>query len=92
VSTPEKPLQGVERATIYCEWRSFYWGAECTLLGLTYATRHKTHGSARQAADEILDQVRERTGKASASIRRIYAKQYEIVVPNEAKAPTKDPA
>jgi hypothetical protein len=79
-SEPTNPAP--QRATIFCEYHTFYWGATCYLDGVAYANRERTHGSARQAADEILAQVRARTGNAAASIRRLYAKQYELTVPS----------
>lgn len=82
-SPPSAPPPGSERATIYCRYHTFYWGAKCRLGDADYETRMRIHGSARQAADEILSQVRERTGNVAASIRRTSPKQYEIIVPNK---------
>jgi hypothetical protein len=67
------------RATVYCEYRGgYYWYAQATLDGVGLVdSKKRHHGSARQAADEVLAQIRA-TG-AEATMRRIGQKQYEIV-------------
>jgi hypothetical protein len=74
---------GSARATVFCKFVGFYWYAQVTLDGLGFfESKNKIHGSARQASDEVLAQIR--ATHASATMRRISPKQYEITVPNNA--------
>ena len=68
------------RATVYCKFIDFYWHAQCNHSIGFFESKKRTHGSARQAADEVLSQVREEN--ASATMRRLSPKQYEITLQN----------
>ena len=83
---PVSPV-GSQVATIYCSYRAFYWFARCPIRGLPFETRMKTHGSARQAADEICALLRA-NGQTVLKLVRIYSKQYVVhFVPKEGGKP-----
>jgi hypothetical protein len=68
-------------ATIYCKFMEFYWFAWCPLPdGASYNSENKTHGSARQAADEVLARMRADLGQG-VTMRRLSIKVYEVTVP-----------
>ena len=79
--TMNKP---VITSTIYCSFREFYWRAECLMEGQHFETESRLHGGARQAADEILDQVRKVNENAKITMRRLFPKQYEISIAKSA--------
>jgi hypothetical protein len=72
-------------AIVYCKFREFYWFASVGLPnGVAYGSLQKTHGSTRQAADEVLAQVRRDHGPA-VTMRRLGSRTFEITVPEGAK-------
>ena len=79
----ERELAAINGAVIYCRYRQFYWSATCRAGNINYDSVRRIHGSARQAADEILAQIRSTTGHSEITLRRIYPEQYQIVVPND---------
>jgi len=74
------------RATVYCKFIDFYWHAQCNHCIGFFESKKRTHGSARQAADEVLSQISEEN--ASATMRRLSPKQYEITLQNTFKGAT----
>lgn len=69
--------------TVFCRFRSYYWHAQCSfpVLG-AYESKARIHRSARQAADEVLSEIRAEHGPA-VTMRRLSPKLYEITVPKE---------
>ena len=82
---------GGECATVFCSYREFYWHAQCSFTDerLIESTK-RTHGSAKQAADEVLAMVREVYGP-EATMRKLRQKQYEITVPAVLKTDANSP-
>lgn len=73
---------GSARATVYCTYRGYYWHGQCSLDGTAvYESKSHVHGSARQAADEVLGHVK--AEHPAATMRRVSPKLYEITVPNK---------
>ncbi len=65
------------KSTIYCIYRVYYWFAFCIFDGKTYEPSLHTHGSARQASDEIVSQI-EKDREICVQLRRTSAKRYEM--------------
>ena len=70
-------------ARIFCMYRDYYWHARCSFRTAIYESESRTHGSARQAADEVLGKIRAEHG-AAVTMRRVSPKQrYAIFLPAE---------
>ena len=70
-------------ATIYCQFTEYHWSAQMRFKDLDLRTTKRTHGSARQAADEILEMLREATGNKLLGLQRLQPKVYAITTKEE---------
>ena len=64
--------------TIYCKFTKYYWAASTAQDGSVFRSQMRTHNSARQAADEVLEQIRRKTGRTDLTLHRRTAKIYDI--------------
>lgn len=70
----------MKSVTIYCKWIGYHWAAECYVQpGETYCNQQRTHGSASQAAKEVLSQLRAKYGPA-VTMRRQSMKVYHVTM------------
>jgi hypothetical protein len=66
---------------VTARYMGYYWKAYCHLDGEDYESQAKTHGSPRQAVDEVVRQIVAATG-AEVETRYVQPKLYEIIVSN----------
>ena len=72
-------------ATVYCNYLGYYWQADCTFPGGDVCkSQQRTHGSARQAAGEVLQQLRAQHGETVTMLRRS-PKVYQVFILEDSK-------